>query len=69
MTAVISQVVSTSSAVHDPGGMTNLNVDPGAMGMDLPFLRSAQAIHLSKTNQRGNCQDSLGNYLIMFFVQ
>jgi hypothetical protein len=30
-----SQVVSTSSAVHDPGGMTNLNVDPGAMGIDL----------------------------------
>jgi hypothetical protein len=39
MTSSISQVVSGNvAAVHEPGSMTNLNVDPGAMGMNIHIL-------------------------------
>ena len=52
MTSSISQVVSGNfPAVHEPGSMTNLNVDPGAMG----------TIHLLKTYRRGNFQDIQAN--------
>jgi hypothetical protein len=39
MTSSISQVVSGNfAAVHEPGSMTNLIVDPGAMGMNIHIL-------------------------------